>query len=284
MKYSSFLIPILCLTTALSASAQDNILVPENFILHKGDNLSLHLITANQFIKQSELKYDAAKTAKFDIYVGAKKADLASLVKPADSTLVSFKTDNEGLNTISMVRKPILDDIESDDLVKLLEDEGFAQYIEKAKSSAKDSFRERYTWYMKSLIEVEKNSGNNFDKPLNDEYEIVLKDNPYKGNYGDDIRAQVRLKGKPLVNAIVILYVKTLGGNVFAQKLSSDKEGFVYFKLSREGVYLMRSLYIEPSKDKGIDYESWLTSYTFAFSSSNEMPNTYKEFGFGNKH
>lgn len=137
---------------------------------------------------------------------------------------------------------------------------------------------------MKSLVEVEKNSANNFDKPLNDEYEIVLKDNPYKGNYGDDIIAQVRLRGKAIANVIVMLYVKTANGNVFAQKLSSDKTGQIYFKLSREGIYLLRSLYMEPSKDKNADFETWMASYTFAFSSSNEMPNTYKEFGFGNKH
>jgi len=41
---------------------------------------------------------------------------------------------------------------------------------------------------------------------------------------------------------------------------------------------------MEPSKDKNADFETWMTTYTFAFSSSNQMPNTYKEFGFGDKH
>ena len=81
------------------------------------------------------------------------------------------------------------------------------------------------------------------------------------------------------------MYIKAADGrNIFAQKLSSDKEGQIYFKLSREGVYFLRALYTELSKDKGADFETWMTSYTFGFSSSNEMPNTYREFGFGNKH
>jgi len=41
---------------------------------------------------------------------------------------------------------------------------------------------------------------------------------------------------------------------------------------------------MEVSKDKSADYEAWLATYTFAFESTNEMPNTYKQFGFGNKH
>ena len=284
MKRTYFLAACLFLLTSIKASAQDYILLPENFFLHKGDNLGLHLITGNQFVKQDELKYEASKIAQFNIYVGSKRADLASLTKENATPIVTFKVDNEGLNLISMVRKSVTDEIERDDFLKILEDEGMTKEAEKAKNGSKDSFREKYTWYLKSLIEVEKNSRNGFDKPLNEEFEIVLKDNPYKGNYGDDLIAQIRLRGKAAVNAQVMLYVKTATGNIFAQKLSADKEGQVYFKLSREGIYLLRSSFMEPSKDKNADFETWIASYSFAFSSSNEMPNTYKEFGFGDKH
>jgi uncharacterized GH25 family protein len=285
MKRVYFLITALFLLAAFEASAQDYILMPENFILHKGDKLNLHLISGSQFVKKDEVKYESSKTAKFMIQAGSKKTDLLTVAKDSAAPIVSIPIENDGLNTISMVRKSIADDIESDDFIKMLEDEGFTQYVEKAKNSSKDSFRERYTWYLKSLVEVEKNSANGFDKPLNEDYEITLKDNPYKGNYGDDITAQVRLKGKPLPNATVMLYVKTATGNsIFGQKLSSDKQGQIYFKLSREGIYLLRSLYTEPSKDKSVDFETRMTTFTFAFSNSGDMPNTYKEFGFGNKH
>jgi hypothetical protein len=267
------------------AAAQDYVLLPENFVLHKGDKLNLHLIRVSQFTMTDELKYESSKTAKLNIQNGKKETDLLTAAKDSASPIISMPLESEGLHTIHMVRKSITDDIESDDFIKMLEDEGFTQYAEKAKNGSKDSFREKYTWYLKSLVEVEKNSPNGFEKPLNDEFEIVLKDNPYKGNYGQDMVAQVRLKGKPVANVVVLFYIRTLAGaNIFAQKLSSDKEGQIYFKLSREGIYLLRALYTEPSKDKGADFETWMATYTFGFTSANEMPNTYKEFGFGNKH
>ncbi|HTD41795.1 MAG TPA: DUF4198 domain-containing protein [Mucilaginibacter sp.] len=284
MKHIYFLLFCLFSLSITSAYAQDYVLLPENFILHKGDKLDLHLITVNQFTKTNELKYEASKTVKF-MLASPKKTDLLTMAKDSAAPIISIPATNEGLNTITMVRKTVTDDIESDDFIKMLEDEGFTQYAEKAKNGSKDSFREKYTWYLKSLVEVEKNSGNGFDKPLNEDFEIILKDNPYKGSYGADIIAQVKLRGKAMVNVNVMMYVKTADGrNIFAQKLSSDKEGQIYFKLSREGVYLLRALYTEPSKDKGADFETWMTCYTFGFSSSNEMPNTYREFGFGNKH
>ncbi|MBV8390786.1 MAG: DUF4198 domain-containing protein [Mucilaginibacter sp.] len=285
MKHIYFLLFCLFSLLITKATAQDFVLLPENFVLHKGDKLNLHLIRVNQFTMTDELKYETSKTAKFNIQNGKKEINLLTVAKDSASPIISMPFESDGLHTIHLVRKSVTDDIESDDFIKMLEDEGFTQYAEKAKNGSKDSFREKYTWYLKSLVEVEKNSPNGFEKPLNDEFEIVLKDNPYKGNYGDDVIAQVRLRGKPAANVVVTFYIRTLAGtNIFAQKLSSDKEGQIYFKLSREGIYLLRALYTEPSKDKGADFETWMATYTFGFTSSNEMPNTYKEFGFGNKH
>lgn len=284
MKRAYFLFSCLFFLMAFKASAQDYILLPENFFLHKGDNLDLHLISANQFIKQDEIRYETANAAKFLLMAGKKRTDLAPMAKDTATPIVSVKLENDGLNMIELVRKTITDEIERDDFLKILDDEGLTKDAEKARNGSKDSFREKYTWYIKSLIEVDKNSDNNFEKPLKDEFEIVLKDNPYKGSYGDDIIAQIIFRDRPLVNANVQLYVKTANGSIFAEKLSSDRQGQVYFKLSREGIYLLRTMHIEASKDKSADFDTWLSTYSFAFSSNDEMPNTYKEFGFGNKH
>lgn len=284
MKRVRLFISILLLLGAFKANAQDYVLLPENFFLHKGDKLNLHIITANQFIKQDEVDYETVKPSKFILHAGSKKTDLTTVAKDTAIPIVSYPLDNDGLNQIELIRKPVIDEIERDDFLKILDDGGMTKEAEKARNGSKDSFREKYTWFMKSLIQVDKHNDNNFDKPLNDEYEIILKDNPYKGNYGDDIIAVVKFKGKPMVNVAVTLAVKTATGNIFVQKFATDKEGQIYFKLSREGIYLLRTLHMEPIKDKNADFETWLASYTFAFSSSNDMPNTYKEFGFGNVH
>jgi hypothetical protein len=285
MRRTYFLIFCLFLLTSVRVSAQDYILLPENFYLHKDDKLNLHLITATQFVKQDELKFETSKTAKFMLEAGSKKINLMTVARDSASPLISYPLIYDGLNTISMVRKPVTDEVERDDFLKILEDAGMTKELEKAKNGSKDSFREKYALYMKTLVQVDKYSANGFDKPLNDDFEITLKDNPYKGNYGDDIIAQIRLRGKLMVDVVMVLYVKTAtGSTVFAQKLSSDKQGQVYFKLSREGIYLLQATHMEPSKDKNADFETWTATYSFAFNSSNEMPNTYKEFGFGDKH
>ncbi|MBS1501165.1 MAG: DUF4198 domain-containing protein [Bacteroidetes bacterium] len=280
MKYLCSL--IVCLfAAAFNCYAQDYALIPETFYPHKDSQVKVHVLDLNQMVKQYDMGFDASKTEKFILHSGKKKIDLLSTVK---DTVAEVKMENEGLNILEVDRKPVTDDIERDDFLKILDDEGLNQYSEKAKNGSKDSFRERYTWYLKSLLEVDKHNPNDFEKPLGQEYEIVLKDNPYKGNYGDDIAGTVLFKGRPLANATVIFYIKTAGNSVFVQKLISDKQGMIYLKLTREGLYVLRSLYMQPSKEKNADFDTWMTTYTFAFTSENDTPNTYKEFGFGNVH
>ena len=97
MKRIYFLLSFLFLLTGFEATAQDYVLIPENFFLHKGDKLNVHLISANQFMKQDEIKYETANVAKFILYNGSKKTDLAPMAKDTAAPIVSFQVENEGL-------------------------------------------------------------------------------------------------------------------------------------------------------------------------------------------
>jgi len=280
MRYICFVSCLLLM--AIGARAQDNILVPENFYPKKGAAIKLHLINVNQFVKQDEVSLNPTKFDKFTLGVGKKTENLIPALKATDTT-TSIKFEKDGLNLVSVSMKTVNDDIERDDFTKILDDEGLNDISEKVKNGSKDNFRERYTWYMKSLLQVDgKISTNDFNKSTGQDFEITLKDNPYKGGYGDDIIASVMFKGSPVVNATVLFFIKTFDGNIFVQKLATDNQGLIYFKRTREGIYLLRTMHLEASKDKSADYDAWLATYTFSFSNSVEVPNSYKSFGVGN--
>lgn len=278
---------ILLMMACFAANAQSYYLMPEKFFLQKGDKLNVHLMTTNDdFTKQSDVKYQADKTGDFLLYQGKKKTDLKTIAVATDSVapIVSFATTEEGLLLVSMATAPTTSEMTRSKFLRTLDESDPDNIADKVKNSNQLYYKLKYSNYMKSLVKVEKSSGNIFDKPLNQDYEIILKQDPYKFNYGDDISALILFKGKPLVNAVVTLTVKTVGGNIFPQKMSSDASGLIYFKLSREGIYALNTTHTEQSKDKTIDFETWHSTFTFAFSSNNELPNSYKEFGFGNVH
>jgi len=280
----SFLLILLFAATIGLASTHDYFLLPENFFMHKGDKLDLHLLAGDVFTKQEEIKYQPGKTAKFMLYEGSKKTDLTKAAKDSVAPVLTYTMQNTGQALLEMTRGYEFNVFSRDNYAQFLTDQGYDKLGEKVKSGNQFRIKEKYTRYLKTLVSVNDHDGNAYDKVLNDNYEIILKDNPYRKKYGDDVGALIKFNEKPAAGAAVALYIKSISGNVYTQNLIADKNGMVNFTMSREGIYLLRSVRVEPTKDKDADYESWWAAYTFVFSSTDEVPNTYKEFGFGNKH
>ncbi|MFA6087171.1 DUF4198 domain-containing protein [Mucilaginibacter sp.] len=284
MKHAYLKISIVLSAIVLLAFAPDTFLLPESFYLHKGDKLSLHVLTGTNFAKEGENKYSSVNTVKFNIYEGSKKTDLTKIAKDSAAPVISYPLNNNGLGMIEMNSKAEVNDVPRDQFVTYLGEQGFDNLADKLKNSNSLYFTEKTTRYLKTLFTVDNPGGNIYEKVMNNDFEITLKQNPYKKSYGEDITALINYKGKPLKNSPAYLYIKTASGNVYPQKFDTDAAGLIYFTLSRDGIYMIRCVHIEESTSKDADYETTSTSFTFAFSNQNEMPNTYKEFGFGNKH
>jgi len=268
----------------IAATTHDYFLLPENFFLHKGDKLNLHLVGGDEFTKKEEIKYEPGKTSSFMLYNGSKKIDLTKMAKDSAAPVLSYTVENSGQTLLEMTRGYELNSSSRDNFSEYLTTLNYDKLGEAVKTSNQFRIKEKYTRYLKTLIAVDNHDGSAYGKILNEEYEIVLKDNPFNKKYGDDLTALIRFKGKPAKGAQVALYIKSPQGNVYTQNLLSGANGEATFTMSREGIYLIRSVRVEQTKDKDADYETWWASYTFPFSSSNDLPNTYKEFGFGDKH
>jgi hypothetical protein len=272
------------ITISYFAHSQDTFLLPEKFFLEKGEKIDLHLITGERFVQDSENDYQPNDVSRFMLYEGSKKTDLATTAKAGNKPAVSFTTLNTGVVLVELVKKYSIDEVDHDKFMKFLEDESLTKLSAKMKNSDQETYKVKNTSTLKTLINIEKSSGSVYEKPVNEEFEIILKQNPYKMSYGDDITGVVLFKGKPLANAAVDLYSKSSAKNVFEQKLMTDQSGQFYIKMSREGLYMIKSAYAETSKDKQADIETWTSTFTFAFSNKESLPNTYKEYGFGNIH
>ena len=67
MNKKLLFILILAGIIGIAATTHDYFLLPENFFMHKGDSLNVHLFSAELFDRTKEQKYDRASTEKFAI-------------------------------------------------------------------------------------------------------------------------------------------------------------------------------------------------------------------------
>jgi uncharacterized GH25 family protein len=284
MKHLFVILFVLFAVLGLCAFAPDGFLLPESFYLHKGDKLNVHLLTGDNLMQEGEERFNAKKTSKFNIYEGSKLTDLLKVAKDSAAPVLSYPINNAGLVMVELNTKDDIIELPHEDFVAYLTKQGYDNQADKIKDDTRLNLVEKYRYYLKTLVSVDGGGGNAYSKVLGNDLEIVLKQNPYKKSYGDDITAVVYFMGKPLKNSNVLLYIKTASGNVHPQLLASDANGQVFFSPSRDGIYMLRCVHIEPSKNNDADFETWFATYSFAFSNQDELPNTYREFGFGNKH
>lgn len=277
MKKHLFL-PLLSLfmVVALSASAQDSYLMPEQFQLSKGNKLNARLLYGDEFKNDGEYKYDATLTTKFMLLSGGKKINLLTAVKDSAAPVLSYPLVNQGLAMVEMVRNVPPTAYDRDDYAKILGDEGMTKLAETVNNSNQSRFTEKKVCYMKTLVKVDKPNGGDFDKPVGDDYEIVLKGNPYKMNYGGDITAVLFIKGKPAPAIPINVYVKASSGKIYSQVLSTNEKGEFSIIASREGAYLIRCSQTVASTGTDADFESVQASLTFMFNSLNDSPNSYE--------
>lgn len=284
MKHLYVIFFFLVAIIGLSAFAPDSFLLPESFYLHKGDQLSVHLLNGENMTQEGEDRFNSKRTTKFNIYEGNKVTDLLKVTKDSAAPVLKYTVNSGNMVMVEMNTKDESVELPHEDFVTYLTKQGYTDLAEKIKDDTRLNLVEKYRYYLKTLVNVGEGSGNIYSKLLGDDLEIILKQNPYKKSYGDDITAAVYFLGKPLKNSNVLLYVKTASGNVHPQLLSTDATGQIYFSPSRDGIYMIRCVHIEPSKTNDADFETWFATYSFAFSNRDELPNTYKEFGFGDKH
>jgi hypothetical protein len=284
MKYSCSAIIIVMTFSSFKAPAVDGPLRSEDFFLHKKDKLKFQFFMVAETAKARLFRTVKPETGKYEVYEGAKKTTIN--ISPNDSIwpMPEYGMQKSGLALLHFSAAAIIRLQKNDNNASYPENENVPVNLNEFNSMNTTVVRERCFRYDKILIQVDNNSPGAFHKTTGDAYEIVLKDNPYNLNISEDITAGVYFNGKPVKNRSVQLNVTTEQGNRYSEKLVTDADGQVYLHPSHEGVYVVTSVQTLASTEKGVDFDTWSASYTFAFKSIDKLPNTYKEFGLGNFH
>jgi uncharacterized GH25 family protein len=255
----------LIIISAIATLAHDYFLLPADFFLKKGANLNVALMVGDEFKDLEERKYQSSITKTFSLRTSKKPVDFLILSTDSVVPVLNYKTTELGLHLVEMSRNYASITLEKDKFLNYLVAEGLLKIQDSLIKSPQLNFTEKYTRYLKTLVSVDKPNGGVYNEKIGHQLEIILDNNPYKLNYGDDLSATILFKDKPLKNTTAELVVKSGDGKTHVTKLNSDLNGKIYFKVNREGTYLVRLVYMQACKDKSADFESWWASYSFAY-------------------
>ena len=121
--------------------------------------------------------------------------------------------------------------------------------------------KERYSRFIKSLLQVGDKHDSTYKKKLEMKLEIIPLENPYQKKAGDNIKFQVLFNGKPLADKTVFASNR----NSSKQKVKTDKNGRFSFTIEKEGLWLVHLVYMQRCQKEcnEADWESFWGAFSF---------------------
>lgn len=239
-------------------------LEPDTFFPAPGQKTALHLYVGNGLFKDlGEYPFKRDKTRMFQQFSTSKTVDLKKSLIDGALPVYHFSASHSGNFLLAMEREWVhikLDPLKFEDYLR----EDGIEYIiaerEKLGESLKEG-RERYSRYIKSLLQVGEKRDAIYKKSTGLRLEIIPLENPYSKMLGDELNFQVAFEGKPLVGKAI--FGDSRSGAT--QKMITDHEGKVTLKIDQSGFWLMRLVYMQRcvTSCEGADWDSFWGAFSF---------------------
>ena len=265
MKKVTTILLTICLAT--SVFAHEYVLIAYNFIVKQGETLELHLFVSDGFNIEMErpIQKNIIKT-----YGRISEKGAINLLKTAkDGTLpiLEIEVDFKGLGLIHMTRDYSRITLPNDRFKSYLKGDNIENIT--INDTTKTEQSERYTRYIKTLVQSDRKENDSiFKTEIGHNFEIILLQNPYELNVGDQLSAKILFMGKPLINKVITARNRTGNNAAIFQNSRTNKKGICTFTLEREGDWFIHATHMIKSLDPNdSDWESFWTTFSFGLVS-----------------
>jgi len=241
------------------ARAHDYWLQADQLTLAAGEPLVVHLNMGQALQTEEEKPYEAARVEKFELRVGGDVRDLAAVTAEGAKPILSEALSQPLPFLLSMTRGVAQIEMSAAEFDEYAQHEGLPVRAQRAQE------RERYWRFLKLLgrtgAETETDLHHRFTGA---QFEILLLQNPFTSQPGEEQIAQLLFETKPLAGVGVSALHRAADGTLTRLDGVSDARGVVRFTLPVAGMWVIRSVYIRPCKGcKDVDWESFWAAYTF---------------------
>ena len=265
MKRNVYIV-FLALTLVIPAFAHEYWLEPGSFFLKPKESTPVRLFLGEGLKVEEEMPFLTSKTNSFNLYSGAGRFDLLKDDRDEEKPLFSFSADREGTYLLSMERNWSYITLEAQKFEDYLREDGMEYIITERENAGESKMegKERYSRYIKALVQVGGKRDKTFAKRAGLRLEIVPLLNPYSLKVGDSLPVQIFFEGKPLAGRT--LFADNRGGDkISKQKLVTDRDGKTTVELDGKGVWLIRLVYMQRCKNacEGTAWESFWGALSF---------------------
>lgn len=187
-----------------------------------------------------------------------------------NSSYLRYRTGEAGTYVIGVSTHPSLIDLSAEDFTEYLRHDGILDTLAAfEKDSELTEVRERYSKHVRTVVQVGDERSPDFSRPLGYPVEILLDQNPYDLNIGDELSFRVLFNGEPVDNQIVRASYEGFHGrdasddHANAYTLRTDEDGRARFRLTDKALWYIALIHMEKVDNSEVDYESNWATVTF---------------------
>lgn len=238
---------------------------PEKFFVSVGDTVPVHLFVGERLKADEERALQMEKTPLFQMFAASGFQDLKAIGKDGQTPVAQVSFKSAGNHLIAMARNWSEITLDAEKFTEYLREEGLDSIIAQREQSgeANKPARERYSRYLKSLVQAGTDHDETYRREIGFTLEIVPQANPYGLKPGDLLKVRVLFEGKPLSNAKIFADNRE-AEDVRTQESKTSGDGTAMFKINRSGLWLVRLVHMRRCKNKTDgDWESFWAAFTF---------------------
>ena len=221
------------------ARAHDIWLFPQTFTLPEGGTLIVRQLAGTELDTKLDLPFLRLMTPRFELIHQRGRVDLVRELpdlrtQPELKPILTRTLDIAGLTLVAMEQDFIYHEIPNEEFLEYLTHEAYDIEQFRDRLERRSIQRERYQRSLKSLVQVgELPEGEVFKQPLGQRIEILLLQNPYLLDPGDELEVKVLFEDEPLRDRLVMAFNRAGTGPVAKATARTDAGGIARFTLDR---------------------------------------------------
>jgi uncharacterized GH25 family protein len=181
---------------------------------------------------------------------------------------VRVTTGPPGTYVLGAAIRPRMLSLPGDQFNAYLEEEGITEILalRAREKRLNEPSRERYSKYLKALLQVGDSRTGAFDVVLGYAAEIVPEQNPYRLRAGDRLTVRCLVDGQPWARKVILAGGRQGSSDVrlTPQRLTTDGEGRATIRLTSAGVWYVKFVAMVEVTEPEANYESKWSTLSFA--------------------
>lgn len=257
---------ILCAATAASVFAHDLFFRPDAFFVEPGGAVTVKVLSGTFSTSENAIMRDRLSDLSLVTPAGRTALERTAWTERDPQSTLPVKMEAAGTYLLGASLQPRMLTLAGPAFNAYLKEEGLDHILAARRTQKRlgEGSRERYSKYVKALLQVGDATTDGYSAPLGYAAELIPLANPYTLKVGDTLSVRCVVDGKPVPGQVLFAGGRSpKGTRLPVRGLVADGDGVIQVKLTGAGAWYVKAVHMREVQEAEANYESLWSTLSF---------------------